>query len=94
MESTVLARIVALYEEQRAIWAGDAHGAWLSTDRRDRLVEIDEELEALWNKRRAEKAGVDPDSMPHIVVHERDNRHGPRFADRHLPALREREAAT
>jgi hypothetical protein len=30
--------------------------------------------------------------MPHVVVHERDNRHGPCFADRHLPALHEREA--
>jgi hypothetical protein len=90
--STILDRIVALYDEQRALWARSGRGEWLDTRERDRLSEIARALEALWNRRRMEKAGADPDGMAEIV-YERDGRTGPRFEYRRGRFSRAREVA-
>lgn len=91
MRSTIVAQIAALYEEQQQLYASAGRGEWLSGAQRDRMIEIRCELEDLWERRRAEKAGVDPDTLPHVVVHEHDSRRGARFDYRRRPALRERE---
>ena len=67
MKSTpTLARILALYEERRALWGRTGR---LGEAERGRLLDIAQELESLWNKRRMEKAGIDADRLPTVVVH-------------------------
>jgi hypothetical protein len=61
-----LARILALYEEQRALWGRTRR---LSEADRGRLLDIAVELESLWNKRRMELAGIDAERLPAVVVH-------------------------
>jgi hypothetical protein len=78
-DSTILPRILDLYEERALLWALP----WRSREVRARLAEIAIALEYLWNKRRLEKAGLDPNGMPEVIVYPRDNRLGPRFAYRH-----------
>jgi energy-coupling factor transporter ATP-binding protein EcfA2 len=57
-----LARIMALYEEQRALWERTSR---LSQTERGRLLDIAQELESLWNKRRV-------NSRPRMYHHRRD----------------------
>ena len=61
-----LARIMALYEQRRELW--ERSGKLGQADR-GRLLDIAEELDSLWNKRRMEKAGIDADRLPAVVVH-------------------------
>jgi hypothetical protein len=67
MKSTpTLARITALYEERCALWGRTGR---LGDADRGRLLDIAEELESLWNKRRLEKARIDADRLPDLIVH-------------------------
>jgi hypothetical protein len=61
-----LARIIALYQEQRALWERSGR---LGEAERGRLLDIAHELESQWNKRRMEKAGLDAERMPDIVAY-------------------------
>jgi hypothetical protein len=68
MKSTpALARIAALHQERRALWDS---GGKFSQAERGRLLDIAQELESLWNKRRMEIAGVDPERLPDVIVHD------------------------
>jgi hypothetical protein len=67
MKSTpTLACIMALHEEQRALWGRTCR---LSQAQRGRLLDIAHELESLWNKRRLEMAGIDTERLPDVIVH-------------------------
>jgi hypothetical protein len=61
-----LARIMALQEEQRVLWDRTKR---LGEAERGKLLDIAQELETLWNKRRMELAGLDTDQSSDPIEH-------------------------
>lgn len=55
VQPSVLGRITELTAERQTLWAGRDRD---DPNRRQRLVAMDHELEALWDQRRREKIGA------------------------------------
>lgn len=88
LSTPTLRRIAELEAERSQLYARTSQ-RWLNDLERGRLIDIRQELDRAWERRRAEKASA---SVEHTITIVRspaswDNRRGPRLPRAHTPLL-------